>query len=124
MLRARQWHKPTPGFVAWALHRISGIMLAGYLFLHIWVIHHLAQGETAFNAVMALVQTPFFHFMEIGLLGIVIFHGLNGLRVVLAEYGWMGQRQTARRVANLVLAAAVVLTLIGSAPFVKLALNH
>jgi len=113
-----------PGYVAWILHRATGIMLALYLPLHIWVIHHLAQGEQAFNDVMAVVQSPLFHILEIGLLGTVLYHGFNGLRVVFVDYGNLARLPVLRKACYVVFAVTVVLTLIGAVPMLQLAFGH
>jgi len=113
-----------PGYVAWILHRATGIMLALYLPLHIWVIHHLAQGEQAFNDVMAVVQSPLFHILEIGLLGTVLYHGFNGLRVVFVDYGNLARLPVLRKACYVVFAVTAVLTLIGAVPMLQLAFGH
>jgi len=113
-----------PGYVAWILHRATGIMLALYLPLHIWVIHHLAQGEQAFNDVMAVVQSPLFHVLEIGLLGTVLYHGFNGLRVVFVDYGNLARLPVLRKACYVVFAVTAVLTLIGAVPMLQLAFGH
>ena len=37
-----------PGYIAWILHRVTGLGLVLYLFMHIWVIHHISRGKEAF----------------------------------------------------------------------------
>ncbi len=113
-----------PGYIAWILHRVTGILLGLYLFLHIWVIHHIAKGEEAFNEVMAVVQSPFFHLMEIGLVGIVVYHAVNGLRVVFVDYGNLAKREIFRKAIYVTFAVSVVLILIGSIPMIKAAFGH
>ena len=85
-------YKKHPGYVAWILHRLTGLGLSLYIFMHIYVIHHISKGKEAFNEVMALVQSPFFHFAEVALLGAVVYHAVNGLRVVLTDYGNMAEK--------------------------------
>lgn len=113
-----------PGYIAWILHRITGILLGGYLFLHIWVIHHLAKGEEAFNDVMAAVQSPLFHLLEVGLLGTVVYHAVNGLRVIFIDYGNLAQREIFRKATYVTFAVSVMLIAIGAIPMIQLALGH
>lgn len=122
--RGTKRHHMSPGFIAWALHRVTGVLLGLYLFLHIWVIHHLAQGQAAFDRVMSVVQSPMFHILEIGLLGAVLFHGINGIRVVLVESGVITQASRMQNSAYVVLGICLILTLVGAVPFVRLALGH
>ncbi|SHE55618.1 succinate dehydrogenase subunit C [Desulfacinum infernum DSM 9756] len=114
-------YKLHPGYLAWILHRATGVLLGLYLFLHIWVIHHLSQGEQAFNEVMAVVQSPLFHLLEIGLLGTVVYHGLNGLRVVLIDYGNLGKREIMQKAVFAVFAVSAILILAGAIPMLRLA---
>ncbi len=75
------------GFWAFILHRLSGLLLLFYLTLHIWVTHHLSWGEEEFDRIMEFLSSPLFKFLEIGLLGVILYHGLNGLRVILIDLG-------------------------------------
>lgn len=77
------------GMWAWLLHRISGLVLVGYLFVHIWVISTVAtaNGKVDFTALMASMANPVVAVGELGLLGVVLFHGLNGIRVLLFDLG-------------------------------------
>jgi succinate dehydrogenase / fumarate reductase cytochrome b subunit len=79
-----RWHL---GYVAWLLNRITGVAITVYLAIHIWVIHHLHQGEQGFNQVMHVVSHPIFKLLEIGLLGIILYHAMNGIRILLIEWG-------------------------------------
>ncbi|OIP97434.1 MAG: succinate dehydrogenase, cytochrome b556 subunit [Syntrophobacteraceae bacterium CG2_30_61_12] len=123
VFQAKVRYKLHPGYIAWILHRATGIMLGLYLFLHIWVIHHLGQGEAAFNEVMAVVQSPFFHLMEIGLLGTVVYHGINGLRVVFIDYGNLAKREIMQKAVYAVFAVSALLIIVGAIPMARLALG-
>ncbi|MBW2621931.1 MAG: succinate dehydrogenase, cytochrome b556 subunit [Deltaproteobacteria bacterium] len=85
-----RWH---PGFMMWLLHRASGLALAAYLVLHVWVLSHLTQGEAEFTRIMDAFTNPAFRLMEIGLLGVFLFHGINGLRVFFMDYGPMAGKE-------------------------------
>jgi succinate dehydrogenase / fumarate reductase cytochrome b subunit len=81
------------GTLAWILHRLSGLALIFYLLLHIWVIHHLIVGDKSFDGVMEFLSTPLFKFLEIGLIGVIMYHLFNGLRVTLIDMGVLVERQ-------------------------------
>ncbi len=89
--RHYRWHL---GYMMWLLHRFSGLVLAAYLILHLWVLSHLTKGEAEFNRIMDAFNNPAFRLMEIGLLGIFLYHGLNGLRVFFMDYGPMAKNET------------------------------
>jgi len=73
---------------AWAftLHRIAGVAIAVYGTAHIIVISLARQGE-AFDRVMRLFQTPPFLAAELLLMAAVLYHGLNGFRIILFDLG-------------------------------------
>lgn len=79
-------YKKESGSWAWIYHRISGIALIGYLFLHIYSVSPLAQGRAAFDHKMASFSSPLFMFLEWLLFAFVLFHSLNGVRIVLVDW--------------------------------------
>jgi succinate dehydrogenase / fumarate reductase cytochrome b subunit len=105
------------GFWAFLLMRISGLALIVYLILHINVLKTLLDGPSAFDALMATVQSPFFKLGEIALLGAVLFHCLNGLRVIWVDLGPGVKTQKGWFWA--VICASVILFLIGAIPILK-----
>lgn len=68
------------------MHRITGIALITYLFMHIYSLSPLSQGREAFNNFMKTYSTPFFMVMEWFLFAFVLFHSLNGVRIVLVDW--------------------------------------
>jgi len=79
-------YKKDSGSKAWILHRITGIALIAYLFMHIFSLSPLAQGRAAFNTFMEHYSTPFFMVLEWFLFAFVLFHSLNGVRIVLVDW--------------------------------------
>lgn len=75
------------GGVAWLLHRLSGLALAAYLPMHIWVNHHLSVGPGEYDRVMRFLATPWFRVLETGLWAVILYHTLNGVRVVVIDLG-------------------------------------
>ena len=81
------------GWWAWLLQRITGVLLVAYLFLHIAVISTSQAGEDTFDDVLAFVQHPVFMVLNVGLIAIVLYHSVNGVRVVLFDLGIGIKRQ-------------------------------
>ena len=75
------------GGIAWLLHRLSGVALAAYLPMHIWVNHHLSQGPEQYNEIMRILAMPVFKILEVGLWGVILYHTLNGIRILLIDLG-------------------------------------
>jgi succinate dehydrogenase / fumarate reductase cytochrome b subunit len=102
------WHS---GTIAWLLHRITGGALIFYLTLHVWVTHHLGKGPEEFDQMMKLLMHPAFRIGEIGLLAAIVYHSLNGMRVLLVDLG-IGVRHQ-KRMFWWVIALSFVLVVLG-----------
>lgn len=81
------------GQLAQSLQRITGLLLLFYLFVHVRTVHALSQGPAAFDRAVGEFNNPFFKLLEIALLGAVVLHALNGIRVILLDYGVRQERQ-------------------------------
>jgi succinate dehydrogenase / fumarate reductase cytochrome b subunit len=75
------------------MHRISGAAIALYGMAHLVVISYGLAGGRAFDRIMELFQTPLFLALELLLLAAVIYHMLNGLRIILFDLGVGIRRQ-------------------------------
>jgi succinate dehydrogenase cytochrome b556 subunit len=76
------------GMWTWLLQRVSGLLLLFYLFLHLWILHYSNLPDKAtFDSILMRLQSPFFLIFDLMLLALVIFHGLNGLRVIIIDFG-------------------------------------
>ena len=73
------------GTVAWLLQRLSGIFLTIYLLIHIIVIGNSVRGEDAFDDLLGLFENPLMLVLDAGLVGVVAFHALNGIRLILFD---------------------------------------
>jgi succinate dehydrogenase / fumarate reductase cytochrome b subunit len=94
------------GFWAWLLHRITGLAIIFYLLLHIVVISSVLWGTGSFEQVMATLKRPWFAVGELLLVTAVIYHGLNGCRIILFDLGIGIKQQKALFWGAFVLAAA------------------
>ncbi len=79
--------------LAWLLHRLSGLALSAYLLLHIYDLRAAQRGAAAFTEALAVFQTPFWKVMDLLLLAAVLYHGLNGIRLLAFDAGWGIRRQ-------------------------------
>ena len=82
-----QPYRGTPtGAIAWYLHRVTGVGILLFLFAHIVDTALVAWGPDAYNRVVSVYHHPVVQIMELGLVGAVIYHGLNGLRVMIIDF--------------------------------------
>jgi len=75
------------GTWAFILNRVTGLGLALYLLLHLFMLSKLVQGETAYNDFIALAKTPVIKVGEMFVIAAGIIHGLNGIRIGLTSFG-------------------------------------
>ena len=73
--------------MSWLLHRVSGLVLSVYLLVHIWDLRAAQRGAAAFDEAMATFQSPFWKVMDLLLLLAVLYHTLNGIRLLLFDSG-------------------------------------
>ena len=104
----------TTGFVSFVLRRLTGVALVLYLFMHMWVIGSINQGPEVFNARLNIVQTPFFKLAEIALLAAVVYHGLDGIRLLMVN--WFKVTEYRKSLFYAVFALSVLIVIAGGIP--------
>lgn len=70
------------------LHRISGLALVLYFTLHILVTSSRIFGLETYEQVMGSLATPLFKFFEYLVFVAFVYHGLNGIRLIITELGF------------------------------------
>ena len=88
----RTLYRGDPGMWSWVLHRITGAAVFFFLFVHVLDTALVRVGPQAYNEVVETYKTPVVGLMELGLVAAVLFHALNGLRVILIDFWWEGAR--------------------------------
>ena len=96
------------GMVAWVLHRAAGLGVAFFLLIHIVDIMLINVSPDVYDATVVLYKTPFLVPMEIALVGAVVYHGMNGLRVIALDV-WVGALRRQRELFFAVVTLTVVL---------------
>lgn len=80
------------GMWSWVLHRITGIAIYFFLLVHVLDTALVRISPELYNAVMASYKTPVMGLGELGLVGAIVFHAFNGLRVILVDMSAWGAR--------------------------------
>jgi succinate dehydrogenase / fumarate reductase cytochrome b subunit len=83
------------GQIAWMLHRVTGIGIFLFLALHIVDIFLMSFGPEIFDSLLFIYHKFIFKLSIVfGLYLGVLYHGLNGMRVVIMDF-WpdLGKKQ-------------------------------
>ena len=81
------------GQIAWMLHRVTGVGVFLFLAGHILNIFLMSFPSHVFNSVLFFYHSPFFKLLNIfGLYLGVLYHALNGIRVMIVDF-WPGAAQ-------------------------------
>jgi succinate dehydrogenase / fumarate reductase cytochrome b subunit len=77
---------------SWVLHRISGATIFFFLFVHVLDTALVRVSPQTYNEVIQTYKTPLVGLMEFGLVAAVLFHALNGIRIILIDFWSEGTR--------------------------------
>jgi succinate dehydrogenase / fumarate reductase cytochrome b subunit len=80
------------GMWTWVLHRITGVAVFFFLLVHVLDTALVRVSPQAYDLVIASYKTPIVNLLEVGLVGAVLYHALNGLRVILIDFWAKGPR--------------------------------
>ena len=80
------------GMWSWVAHRITGIAVFLFLFVHVLDTALVRVSPDAYDATIATYKTPLVNLMEVGLVGAVLFHAFNGVRTILIDFWSKGPR--------------------------------
>ncbi len=80
------------GMWTWVLHRITGVSVFFFLLVHVLDTALVRVSPEAYDLVIASYKTPIVNLLEVGLVGAVLYHALNGLRVILVDFWSKGPR--------------------------------
>jgi succinate dehydrogenase cytochrome b556 subunit len=98
------------GQYAWVLHRATGIGILFFLLIHIVDIMLIGLGRDVYDHTVEFYSHWFIVPMEVLLVGAVIYHTLNGLRVIAVNFSSEGAVRE-RKFFWWVLAGSVLLTI-------------
>ncbi|MBK0420108.1 succinate dehydrogenase, cytochrome b556 subunit [Leucobacter sp. CSA1] len=85
-------YRGNEGMWSWVLHRITGVAIFFFLLVHVLDTALIRVSPEAYNAVIGTYQTPIMGLGEVGLVGAIVFHAFNGIRVILVDYWSQGAK--------------------------------
>lgn len=78
------------GMWSWILQRLTAVVLLFGLAVHLIALHILNIGDLTYDNVAGRLASYFFIVTDFSLLFAGVFHALNGVRMVLLDYGFSG----------------------------------
>ena len=97
------------GQYAWVLHRSTGIGILFFLLVHVIDIMLIGLGRDVYDHSVEFYSNPWIIPMEVILVGAVIYHTLNGLRIISINFSASGPSRE-KKYFWWVLALTVILT--------------
>ena len=80
------------GMWSWVAHRVTGVLIFFFLFAHVLDTALVRVSPESYDRVIDTYKTPVVNLMELGLTGAVLYHALNGLRVMAIDFWERGPR--------------------------------
>jgi succinate dehydrogenase / fumarate reductase cytochrome b subunit len=77
---------------SWVAHRITGVAVFFFLFVHVLDTALVRVSPDAYDRVIDTYKTPIVNLLEVGLVGAVLFHALNGIRLILVDFWSKGTK--------------------------------
>lgn len=102
------------GMWSWVLHRITGVAIFFFLLVHVLDTSLVRLSPDAYNAVMGTYKTVVMGLGEIALVGAIVFHAFNGLRIILIDFWSKGTRY--QKVMFYIVVALWLLTMLAFVP--------
>jgi succinate dehydrogenase / fumarate reductase cytochrome b subunit len=94
------------GHWAWMMHRVAGLGVLLFLFLHVFDIFLIGFGPDLFNKFLFVYHSPPFRVLILFLIYGLLYHALNGLRVIVIDF-WPSMTRYERPLFWVVMAIVV-----------------
>jgi len=104
-------YKGQSGMWSWLLHRITGLGILLFLFIHIVDVSLLGFGPAAYDTGVLLFDQIEVRILSLALIGAVLFHAFNGVRIMIIDFWHRGVRYQA-----LMFVIVLVVTVVGFLP--------
>ena len=104
---------------SWVAHRLTGVSIFFFLFAHVIDTAMVRVSPETYNIAVETYKNPVVGVMEVGLVAAVLFHALNGVRLILVDFWSQGPRYQRQLFYGLLVVFTVLFV-----PFVIRHLSH
>ncbi len=102
-------YRGSEGMIAWAFHRVSGLAIWVFIVLHVFDIWLSGANPTLYDELLVIYASPLGRIGEALLGAALLYHALNGLRIVIMDF-WPAMTRWHRQIWY---ANWVIFTLVG-----------
>lgn len=113
------FYRGKEGQWSWIFHRLTGVGVLLFLFIHIVDTFLVGFGPAVYDKMMELYRNPVFMVSEIFLFAAVLYHSLNGVRIIIVDFWPSGARYHKQ-----LFYAVMTLFVIGMIPVTYLMVGH
>lgn len=99
------------GQIAYILHRVSGVAVILFLFVHLVENFFLLMGRDAYNAAIGIYDNWFFRLGEVALIAAVVYHALNGVRIIVVDF-WQASTRYQKQMWYAVMLLSAIIMLV------------
>lgn len=111
-------YKGKSGQWAFVMHRITGFLVFMFLLLHVVDVSLVNIDTDLYNEVHELYGNVLLRLFEVGLLGALLFHAFNGLRIVMIDF-FPGAIRSEKIMFKIVVFFTLILTAVGGFVILK-----
>ncbi len=69
----------------WVVHRVTGVAIFFFLLVHVLDTSLVRVSPEAYNEIIGSYKTPLYGLVEAGLVGAILLHAFNGLRIIAVD---------------------------------------
>ncbi|MFM8944579.1 MAG: succinate dehydrogenase, cytochrome b556 subunit [Actinomycetota bacterium] len=85
-------YRGSPGQWSWLFHRITGVAVILFLFVHIVDVSVVGWGPEAYEKVESVYANWVVRLLELGLTAAVLYHAINGVKIMIYDFWTKGAR--------------------------------
>jgi len=103
-------YKGREGMWTWMLHRVTGLGILFFLIIHVVDTAAVIYWPAFYNKSLAIYRHPLFRLGELAIFFSVLYHALNGLRIIIQDF-WPHAMRHQRKLGLAALGASFLLIL-------------
>ena len=74
------------GHYSWIAHRLTGLGILAFFIIHIWDTANARFWPEGYIWTIEFFKHPFWGVSEVGLMGAVLYHAFNGIRITILDF--------------------------------------